>query len=112
MGFQAQPFSDKRLYEHFGSVLSRSLIGNYKGKPMRGALQTPVNPQPEAFKGPEVPLHFSDRSPLERRAKAKPAIPSSLTVFSRIAAGSRQGRAGVARRREALTGGRDARRCY
>ena len=63
MGFQAQLFSDKRLYEHFGSVLSRSLIGNYKGKPMRGALQTPVNPQPEAFKGPEVPLHFSDRSP-------------------------------------------------
>src|ERR1017187_442395 len=40
-----------------------SLVGNYEGKPMRSALQTPVNPQPEAFKGPEVPLHFSDRNP-------------------------------------------------
>src|ERR1035437_2269037 len=45
------------------------------------------------------------------RAKAQAAIPSSLSVFPRTAAGSRQGRAGVARRRAALTGGRDARRC-
>jgi hypothetical protein len=34
---------------------------------MRSALQTPVNPQPEAFKGPEVPLHFSDRNQFEHQ---------------------------------------------
>jgi hypothetical protein len=29
---------------------------------MWGALQAPVNPQPEAFKGPRLPLHFLDTS--------------------------------------------------
>jgi hypothetical protein len=62
MGFQTQLFSDKGLYEHLGRVLSCSLVGNYESKPIRGALPIPFNPQPEAFKGLQPPLHFSERN--------------------------------------------------
>jgi hypothetical protein len=38
------------------------LAGNYESKPTRGALQPPVNPQPQAFKDLQLPLHFWERS--------------------------------------------------
>src|SRR6516162_5788600 len=60
MSFQTQLFSDKRLYEHLGSVLSYSLAGNTKLNRCCGALQIPVRPQTQAFKQLQLPLHFSE----------------------------------------------------
>jgi hypothetical protein len=44
MRFQTQLFSDKRLYEHLGSALSYSLVGNTNLNQRRGASRIPVNP--------------------------------------------------------------------
>src|ERR1017187_10042300 len=62
-----------------------SLVGNYEGKPMRSALQTPVNPQPEAFKGPEVPLHFSDRNQQNNRRGSALLVHSSSRLYANAA---------------------------
>jgi hypothetical protein len=50
VGCQTQLLSDKRLYEHLGSVLSYSLAGNTKLNRCRGAVQIPAIPQAQALK--------------------------------------------------------------
>jgi hypothetical protein len=62
VGCQTQLFSDKRLYEHLGSILSYSLAGNTKVTRDRGALQILAPTQLQAFKGIQLQLHFTERN--------------------------------------------------
>src|SRR4029077_12032324 len=61
MGFQTQLFSDKRLYEHLGSALSYSLVGNTKLTRRRGASQIRINSQLQAVEGIHPQFHSSER---------------------------------------------------
>lgn len=59
-------------------VLSYSLVGNTKLTRCRGALQIPVRPQLQSFKGLQLPLHFS-----ERNLKSKGHFPSIAVEATR-----------------------------